>query len=52
MTTDELKARTRHDSNIRSRKQIESLLKEAGELVAIMVASRNSAIGNRQSVIR
>jgi four helix bundle protein len=32
------------DSNIRSEKQVEPLLKEAGELVAIMAASRKSAI--------
>jgi len=31
--------------------QIEPLLKEAGELVAIMAASRKSAIGNRQLAI-
>jgi four helix bundle protein len=40
------------DSGIRSETQIEPLLKEAGELVAIMAASRKSAIGNRQSAIR
>jgi four helix bundle protein len=40
------------DSAIRSETQIEPLLKEAGELVAIMAASRKSAIGNRRSAIR
>jgi four helix bundle protein len=40
------------DSNIRGKTQIEPLLKEAGELVAIMAASRKSAIGNRKSAIR
>jgi four helix bundle protein len=39
------------DSNIRSKKQIEPLLKEAGELVAIMAASRKSATGNRKSTV-
>jgi len=39
------------DSNIRGKTQIEPLLKEAGELVAIMAASRKSAIGNRKSAI-
>lgn len=39
------------DSKIRSKTQIEPLLKEAGELVAIMAASRKSAIGNRKSAI-
>ena len=39
------------DSKIRSEKQIAPLLKEAGELVAIMAASRKSAIGNRKSAI-
>jgi four helix bundle protein len=34
------------DSNIRGKAQIEPLLKEASELVAIMAASRKSAIGN------
>ena len=37
------------DSKIRSKTQIEPLLKEAGELVAIMAASRKSAIGNPKS---
>jgi len=32
------------DSKIRSKKQLEPLLKEAGELVAIMASSRKSAI--------
>ena len=40
------------DSNIRSEKQVEPLLKEAGELVAIMAASRKSAVANRKSAIR
>lgn len=39
------------DSRIRGKKQIEPLLKEAGELVAIMAASRKSAIGNRKPAI-
>ncbi len=39
------------DSKIRSKMQIEQLLNEAGELVAIMAASRKSAIGNRKSAI-
>jgi four helix bundle protein len=39
------------DSKIRSKTQLEPLLKEAGELVAIMAASRKSAIGNRKSAI-
>jgi four helix bundle protein len=39
------------DSKIRSKTQIEPLLKEAGELVAIMAASHKSAIGNRKSAI-
>jgi hypothetical protein len=37
------------DTNIRRKSQIEPLLKEAGELVAIMAASRKSALGNRKS---
>jgi len=37
------------DSKIRSKTQIEPLLKKAGELVAIMAASRKSAIGNPKS---
>ena len=40
------------DSNIRGKTQIGPLLKEASELVAIMAASRKSAIGNRKSAIR
>jgi four helix bundle protein len=39
------------DSKIRGKAQIEPLLKEAGELIAIMAASRKSAIGNRKSAI-
>jgi four helix bundle protein len=39
------------DSKIRSKTQIEPLLKEARELVAITAASRKSAIGNRKSAI-
>ena|SRR6266550_3610057 len=39
------------DSKICSKTHIEPLLKEAGELVAIMAASRKSAIGNRKSAI-
>jgi hypothetical protein len=61
MTTPELKARTK-DFALRVirlvnalpntvKRQIESLLKEASELVAIMAASRKSAIGNRKSAI-
>jgi four helix bundle protein len=40
------------DSRIRSGKQLEPLLKEAGELVAIMASSRKSAVANRKSAIR
>ena len=40
------------DANIRSEKQIQPLLKEAGELVAIMASSRKSAVANRKSAIR
>ncbi len=40
------------DSNIRSEKQVQPLLKEAGELVAIMASSRKSAVANRKSAIR
>lgn len=40
------------DSSIRSEKQVQPLLKEAGELVAIMAASRKSAVANRKSAIR
>jgi len=39
------------ECEIRSAKQIEPLLKEASELVAIMASSRKSAIGNRRSAI-
>jgi four helix bundle protein len=39
------------ESGIHSNEQIDPLLKEAGELVAIMAASRKSAIANRQSAI-
>jgi four helix bundle protein len=40
------------DSKVRRKKQIEPLLGEANELVAIMAASRKSAIANRTSAIR
>jgi four helix bundle protein len=40
------------DSGLLSEARIRPLLTEAGELVAIMAASRKSAIGNRQSAIR
>jgi four helix bundle protein len=40
------------DSNIRTDKQIGALRQEANELVAIMAASRKSALGNRKSAIR
>ena len=39
------------DSNMRTEKQIGPLWKEANELVAIMAASRKSAISNRKSAI-
>jgi len=39
------------ECEIRSANQIEPLLKETGELVAIMAASRKSAIGNRRSAM-
>src|SRR5437667_6064189 len=39
------------DSKIRRQKQLEPLLLEANELVAIMAASRKSAVANRQSPI-
>ena len=39
-------------SNIRSEKQVEPLLKEAEELVAIIASSRKSAVANRKSAIR
>ena len=40
------------DTDLCGQSQIEPLLREAGELVAIMAASRKSAIGNRQSAIQ
>ena len=40
------------DSNIRSEIQVRPLLKEVGELVAIMASSRKSAVANRKSAIR
>ena len=40
------------DSGVRRKQQIEPLLQEANELVAIMAASRKSAIANRKSAIR
>jgi four helix bundle protein len=40
------------DPGLLSEARILPLLTEAGELVAIMAASRKSAIGNRQSAIR
>jgi four helix bundle protein len=40
------------DTDLCAQSQIEPLLKEAGELVAIMAASRKSAIGNRKSAIQ
>ncbi|HEY2140137.1 MAG TPA: four helix bundle protein, partial [Chthoniobacterales bacterium] len=39
------------DSNIRTDKQIYPLRQEANELVAIMAASRKSALANRRSAI-
>src|SRR5262249_51781906 len=39
------------DSDLLSEARIRPLLTEAGELVAIMAASRKSAIGNRQSAV-
>jgi four helix bundle protein len=39
------------DSNIRTEKQIGPLRTEANEIVAIMAASRKSAIANRKSAI-
>jgi four helix bundle protein len=38
--------------NLRGEKEMTPLLAKAGERVAIMAASRKSAIGNRQSAIR
>ena len=40
------------DTDVCGQSQIEPLLEEAGELVAIMAASRKSAIGNRKSAIQ
>jgi four helix bundle protein len=40
------------DTDVCGQSQIEPLLNEAGELVAIMAASRKSAIGNRKSAIQ
>jgi four helix bundle protein len=40
------------DSGLLTKGRIRPLLREAGELVAIMAASRKSAIGNRQSAIQ
>ena len=40
------------DSGLLTEERIRSLLSEAGELVAIMAASRKSAIGNRKSAIQ
>jgi len=40
------------DTDVCGQSQIEPSINEAGELVAIMAASRKSAIGNRQSAIR
>ena len=40
------------DSNIRSEIQVRPLLKEVGELVAIMASSRKSAVANRKSAVR
>ena len=40
------------DSGLLTDERIRPLLSEAGELVAIMAASRKSAIGNRKSAIR
>ena len=39
------------DANIRTEKQIAPLQKEANELVAIMAASRKSAVANRKSAL-
>ena len=39
------------DSGLLTEERIRSLLSEAGELVAIMAASRKSAIGNRKSAL-
>lgn len=40
------------DTDVCGQSQIEPLLNETGELVAIIAASRKSAIGNRQSQIQ
>ena len=40
------------DSGLLTEERIRPLLSEAGELVAIMAASRKSAIGNRKSAIQ
>ena len=40
------------DSGLLTEERIRPVLSEAGELVAIMAASRKSAIGNRQSAIQ
>src|SRR5437870_4119408 len=40
------------ESGLLTEERIRPLLSEAGELVAIMAASRKSAIGNRQSAIQ
>jgi four helix bundle protein len=40
------------DSGLLAEERIRPLLSEAGEMVAIMAASRKSAIGNRQSAIQ
>jgi four helix bundle protein len=40
------------DSALLANARIDPLLTEAGELVAIMAASRKSALGNRKSAIR
>ena len=40
------------DSGLLTDERIRPLLSEAGELVAIMAASRKSAIGNRKSAIQ
>jgi four helix bundle protein len=40
------------DSGLLTKGTIRPLLREAGELVAIMAASRKSAIGNRKSAIQ
>jgi four helix bundle protein len=40
------------DSRLLTEARVRRLLSEAGELVAIMAASRKSALGNRQSAIQ